>query len=104
MTTPAEILTAVHHATGATPDEIVSKSRRHSVLFPRYIALLLLRKSRPFFSETELGQLLGMEGQGTTRHALGKARDMLANEPDFRAAYDHARASLENQLVATEEK
>jgi len=68
-----------------------------SVLFPRYIALLLLRNSRPFFSETELGQLIGMEGQGTTRHALGKARDMLENEPDFRAAYDHARESLENQ-------
>lgn len=100
MTTPAEILHAVHRATGATPDEIVSKSRRHSVLFPRYIALLLLRKSRPFFSETELGQLLGLEGQGTTRHALSKARDMLENEPDFRAAYDHARESLENQPLA----
>ena len=104
MTTPAEILTAVHRATGATPDEIVSKSRRHSVLFPRYIALLLLRKSRPFFSETELGQLLGLEGQGTTRCALSKARDMLENEPDFRAAYDHARKSLENQPVAAGEK
>ena len=104
MTTPDQILDAVHHATGATPTEIVSKSRRHSVLFPRYLALLLLRKSRPFFSECELGQLLGMEGQGTTRHALGKARDMLENEPDFRAAYDQARASIENQQVAQVEK
>ena len=94
MTSPADILHAVHHATGATPDEILSKSRRHSVLFPRYIALLLLRKSRPFFSETELGQILGIEGHGTTRHALGKARDMLENNSDFQAAHKAAANTL----------
>ena len=94
MTSPADILHAVHHATGATPDEILSKSRRHSVLFPRYIALLLLRKSRPFFSEIELGQILGIEGQGTTRHALGKARDMLENDADFQAAHNAAANTL----------
>ena len=104
MTTPQEILSAVHRATGATPAEIVSKSRRHSVLFPRYIALLLLRKSRPFFSEIELGQLIGMEGHGTARCALSKARDMLENEPDFKAAFDQARKTLETQPVAAGEK
>jgi chromosomal replication initiation ATPase DnaA len=70
MTTPAQILAAVHQVTGCDPAEIVSKSRRNSVLFPRFIALLLLRESRPFFSDIELGHLIGIEGHGTARYGL----------------------------------
>ena len=96
MTTPADILTAVHHATGCEPQEIVSKSRRHSVLFPRYIALLLLRKSRPFFSEIELGRVIGIEGHGSTRCALRRAWEMLENDAEFQEAHKRATAELSN--------
>ena len=94
MTTPAHILAAVHHATGCEPEAITSKCRKHSVLFPRYIALLLLRESRPFHSEIELGQLIGIETHGTARYALGKAREMLASEPNFQQAHAKAREAL----------
>ena len=94
MTTTAEILDAVHEATGCKPEEIVSKSRRHSVLFPRYIALSLLRRSRPFFSEMDLGQLLGIEGFGTARHALKRAAELMA-DPEFAAAFNRAKTILD---------
>jgi chromosomal replication initiation ATPase DnaA len=98
MTTPAEILSAVYQATGTEPDEIISKSRRHSVLFPRYIVLLLLRQSRPFFSEIELGQLIGIEGHGSTRHALGKAKELLDQDQHFQIAHGKATAILGDSL------
>ena len=94
MTTLAQILAAVHQATGCEPAEIVSKSRRHSVLFPRYIALLMLKRARPFHSNVEIGRALGLEGDGTARWALIKAREMLASDPDFIAAHSAASAIL----------
>jgi len=94
MTSPASILAAVHLATGCEPSAIVSKSRRHSVLFPRYIALLMLRESRPFHSDNELGESLGIAGHGTTRHALGKAFAMLEHDAAFFEAYSRARTIL----------
>lgn len=94
MTAPDQILEAVHQVTGCSPESVKSPSRRHSVLFPRYIVLLLLRESRPFFSDMELGQLIGIEGQGTTRYALHRAKEMLDQGGYFRDAYEAARASL----------
>jgi len=64
------------------------------VLFPRYIVLLLLRQDRPFFSEIELGQLIGIEGHGSTRHALGKARELLEQNEQFQTAYRKAKLTL----------
>jgi len=94
MTTPSQILAAVHQVTGCDPAEIVSQSRRHSVLFPRYIALLLLRDSRPFFSDIELGRLIGIEGHGTARYALLRARDMLDQGGYFQQAHNASKALL----------
>lgn len=94
MIAPSQILDAVHSATGIEPGEIVSKSRRHSVLYPRYIALLLLRKTRPFFSDHELGQLLGIESHGTARHALIQAKHLLEHDEEFRKAHAVARQKL----------
>jgi chromosomal replication initiation ATPase DnaA len=94
MTTPDQILAAVHQVTGCEPAEIVSQSRRHSVLFPRFIALLLLRDSRPFFSDMELGHLIGIEGHGTARYGLRKAKDMLNEGGYFKQAHDAAKALL----------
>jgi chromosomal replication initiation ATPase DnaA len=94
MTTPAQILAAVHQVTGCNPADIVSQCRRHSVLFPRYIALLLLRDSRPFFSDIELGRLIGIEGHGTARYALRRARDMLDQGGYFQQAHNASKALL----------
>ena len=94
MTAPDQILAAVHQVTGCSPDIIRSQSRRHSVLFPRYIALLILRESRPFFSDMELGQLIGIEGHGTARYALHRAKDMLDQGGYFREAHAAAREAL----------
>jgi chromosomal replication initiation ATPase DnaA len=94
MTTPAQILAAVHQVTGCDPADIVSQCRRHSVLFPRYIALLLLRDSRPFFSDMELGHLIGIEGHGTARYALRRAKDMLDQGGYFQQAHNASKALL----------
>jgi chromosomal replication initiation ATPase DnaA len=94
MTTPAQILAAVHQVTGCDPADIVSQCRRHSVLFPRYIALLMLRDSRPFFSDIELGRLIGIEGHGTARYALRRARDMLDQGGYFQQAHNASKALL----------
>lgn len=94
MIATEQILAAVHQVTGCSPESIKSQSRRHSVLFPRYIALLLLRESRPFFSDMELGQLIGIEGHGTARYALHRAKDMLDQGGYFREAHAAAREAL----------
>ena len=93
MTAP--ILQAVHHATGCTPDEILSRAKTRGTCLPRYIALLLLRDARPFQSENELGKPLGLAGHGTTRYALRKARELLTQDDAFRRAYEQSKAILE---------
>ena len=64
------------------------------MLFPRFIALLLLRESRPFFSDIELGSLIGIEGHGTARYGLRRAKDMLDQGGYFQQAHDAAKALL----------
>ena len=99
MTSPDQILAAVQEVTGCSPECVKSMSRRHSVLFPRYIALLLLRESRPFFSDMELGNLIGIEGHGTARYALHKAREMLDQGGYFREAHAAAREALKKSEI-----
>jgi chromosomal replication initiation ATPase DnaA len=94
MTTPDQILAAVELVTGCAPEDILSQSRRHSVLFPRYIVLLLLRDSRPFFSDIELRRLIGIEGHGTARYALLRAKEMLDQGGYFQQAHNASKALL----------
>jgi len=99
MTAPAEILRAVHLATGCEPEAITSKSRRHSVLFPRYIALLMLREARPFHSIYDIGLAFGLQGEGTAQYALKKARAMLQTSAEFLSAYERATAISASQTA-----
>jgi chromosomal replication initiation ATPase DnaA len=94
VTSPAEIIEAVHQATGCPPAMLISRTRVTSILFPRWIALLLLRDAQPFHSADQLGIPLGMIKSGTARHALRKARQMLDQDADFKQVYNDARTIL----------
>jgi len=104
MTTPTEILAAVHHATGVTASEILADQRTAQVSTARFLAMLLYAESRPFASNHDAAMAVGKKDPSTGRHGLMRARYLLANAADFRAAYDQARASLGNQPVAAGEK
>ena len=99
--TPTEILDAVHAVTGCSPDRIVSKGKHRGVLYPRWIALMLLREARPFPSDNELGRPLGMLGSGTARYALKAARQLLTQDDAFRGAYEQSLAILNQPKPTT---
>jgi len=94
MTTTAEILTAVHHATGTTPQELTETGRTSRVATARFLAMRLYHETHPWSSNQDAAKAVGKLDPSTGRHGLMRAAFLLENDADFKAAYDSARNEL----------
>jgi len=94
MTTPAEIIEAVHEATGATPTEITSDVRTARVSIARFLAMRLYRDTHPWSSNQDAALSVGKRDPGTGRHGLMRAAYLLANNAEFQQAHAKAREAL----------
>lgn len=94
MTTPAEIIEAVHEATGATPTEITSDVRTARVAIARFLAMLLYAESHPWSANIDAALAVNKKDPGTGRHGLMRARHLLANDERFQVAYRKAKLTL----------
>jgi chromosomal replication initiation ATPase DnaA len=97
MTTPAEILSAVYQATGARPDEITSDVRTARVSIARFLAMLLYQEGHPWSSNQDAALAVGKIDPGTGRHGLMRARHLMQNDEQFKAAYAKAKRLIENR-------
>jgi len=94
MTTPAEIIEAVHEATGATPTEITSDVRTARVAIARFLAMLLYAESHPWSANIDAALAVNRVDPGTGRHGLMRARYLLENDDNFKLAYGRAKKTL----------
>lgn len=94
MTTPEQILAAVHKATGAKPEEILTDTRTARVAIARFLAMRLYHETHPWSSNLDAALAVNKRDPGTGRHGLMRAEYLLANDPDFRQAHARARAEL----------
>lgn len=91
---PAEILAAVLHATGESPETILSDKRTQGVSYARFLAMLLYSESRPMHSNHEVAMFVGKVDSSTGRHGLMRARYLMENDPSFQRAHDAAMDAL----------
>jgi chromosomal replication initiation ATPase DnaA len=94
MTTPAQIIDAVHQATGARPEEITSDVRTARVAIARFLAMLLYHESHPWSANIDAALAVNKKDAGTGRHGLMRARYLMENDPSFQAAHQKATALL----------
>lgn len=94
MTTPAEILTAVHHATGASADEILTDCRTARVAIARFLAMRLYHDTHPWSSNQDAAIAVGKRDPGTGRHGLMRAAYLLENDAEFQQAHRVATEAL----------
>jgi chromosomal replication initiation ATPase DnaA len=97
MTTPAQILSAVYHATGARPEEITSDVRTARVSIARFLAMLLYQEGHPWSSNQDAALAVGKIDPGTGRHGLMRARHLLATDEQFQAAHAKAKELIESR-------
>ena len=70
MTTPEEILAAVHEATGVPPSEILTDRRTAQVSTARFLAMRLYADSHPWAANHDAAKAVGKIDPGTGRHGL----------------------------------
>ncbi len=94
MTTTDQILDAVHHATGARPDEITADCRIARVAIARFLAMRLYSETHPWSSNLDAALAVKKRDPGTGRHGLMRAEYLLEHDEDFRKAHAVAREKL----------
>ena len=94
MTTPAEILAAVHEATGCEPGDIKSDVRNARVSIARFLAMRLYRDTHPWSSNQDTALSVGKRDPGTGRHGLMRAAYLLEHNAEFQQAHTKAREAL----------
>ena len=94
MTPIPTILAAVFATTGATPDQMLAVSTKPSIAYPRFMAMLLIKLARPWWSHLDISLALGKKQPGAARHGIIRANDLLETDPQFRDAYERATAIL----------
>ena len=94
MTTPAEILAAVHEATGASADEILTDRRTARVSIARFLAMRLYKDTHPWSSNQDAAMAVGKLDPGTGRHGLMRAAYLLEHNDEFKQAHAKARQLL----------
>lgn len=94
MTTTDQILDAVHHATGARPDEILTDTRTARVALARFLAMRLYHETHPWSSNHDAALAVGKRDPGTGRHGLMRAEYLLEHDEEFRKAHAVARQKL----------
>jgi chromosomal replication initiator protein len=81
-TTPAEILKAVASHYGLKPAELRARTKRESIVFPRQVAMYVLKESIGL-SLPEIGRLFGDKHHTTALHSIRKITARREEDPDF---------------------
>ena len=101
MTTPEEILAAVHEATGVPASEILTDRRTAQVSTARFLAMRLYADSHPWAANHDAAKAVGKIDPGTGRHGLMRAAHLMEHDPAFREAHAMATGLLASPTSAT---
>lgn len=89
----AAISLVVCQAWGVRLSRLLSPERSRRVAYPRFAAFLMIRE-RTTASTTEIGKRFDRD-HTTVLHGLRVAEKLYAEDPEWRANYDHANALLD---------
>ncbi len=99
--TPEAIIAAVCAYFHVDRQELLGKSRRRAVAFPRQVAMYLLREETPL-SLPQIGEMLGGRDHTTVMHGYEKIARELAQNPTLKKQVDEVRALAERGVPVRE--
>ena len=95
--TSGEIIDATAQAFGITDKEIRGPYRHRRLIWPRHIAIHIIRDvlGKPY---EEIGKLFGGRDHSTIIYAIWNVEQRIAKDRDLRAEYDRVLADIEGLI------
>jgi chromosomal replication initiation ATPase DnaA len=90
----AAIIEAAGGVFQATSEEILSRCKERELSMARFLAYLLVREARPYWSYPRIAKAFERKHHSTVMHGLKRGMSLLSDDPAFRHAYITAKTRL----------
>lgn len=85
-----EIFEAVSLASGLTIAAIRGRRRTRAAVWARFAVVVLAQRRFPWWSQSQLADIIGRSDHGTAANALARAAELAAGDADFAALLSRA--------------